>query len=165
MRDHQTQSERLAANIQSLPPADRASARTRPTGVMLIALLCVVAVMVVGTYLVEAVLVLRDPGSPDDAAAARTTLALALGFMPLFLAMGIGLWRLKNWARLLAIGFLAVTIVSFFVSAVSRYPIGTGLLLGLNRGLIPGAMLLYLLHPAIGAVFQMSVAPTQEASR
>lgn len=165
MPDHQTQSERIPANIQSLPPAERESARTRPTGVMLMALLCGVAVIVVGTYLVEAVLVLRDPGSPEDAAAARTTLMLALGLVPLFLAMGIGLWRLKNWARLLVIGFLGIAIVSFFVSAVSRYPIGTGLLLGLNRGLIPGAMLLYLLHPAIGAAFQTKFAQTQEASR
>lgn len=141
----------MLRRLYESPPTEQAA--RRPVGVTVVALLCFLAVLVVSTYLVDAVLVLLNPGSASDAAAARTVALLASGFIPLFVVAGVGLWRRRQWGRYLVVVFLSFAVISFFADSLLRYPLRTGLILGLSRSIVPIAIMLYLLHPVISAAF------------
>lgn len=136
------------------PAHSQPSESGRPVGVMLIAILCFIGAVIVIVYGTQALLVLRDPGSAEDAASARALLPIAIGLLPLLLALGTGLWRLRNWARYLSVGFLALGIVLVFVDAFLRYSLTTGVSLAVTRSLVPTAMIIYLLHPMTAAAFR-----------
>lgn len=135
--------------------SDTSSRSGRPVGVLLIALLCFVAIPVVIVFIAATLPEFLD-GSGLNRGQAMLSLVLGVALVPLFSVTGVGLWRLRAWARWLAIGFLAVSIASIVIDALLRYPLSTGAIVALGRGAIPTGLLLYLLHPSIGAAFHRS---------
>lgn len=141
-----------SSNRGSSAFSEQPAAVGRPVGVMLIAVLCLVGAFIVALNLV---LIVGEPnGIATLFGAERWTLLASLLLLPLLIAGGIGLLRLREWARLIVVGLVGVAILSFFVDSLLRYPVSTGLLLALSRSLIPATMLLYLLHPSIRPAFR-----------
>ena len=147
-------------NAGSLPPertdahTDAPSRRSRPVGVTIITVLCLLAVVVLGYRVVDAFVVLGATGLDSDVRTeVRQQLLVSVLLLPFFAVIGVGLWRLTEWARLLAVGFLVFTIASFVYQAFGFPSLPYGLLAALSRSVVPATMLLYLLHPSIRTVF------------
>jgi hypothetical protein len=127
----------------------------RPVGVMIIAAMFLFYVVVVGYNAFDA---FGGMSAPNIGAAARSdarwALILSLVQMPFYAATAIGLWRLKQWGRYLALIFLLINIVRFVVTAFFSPALGIGLLIALSNSIIPLTIMLYLLHPSIRPIFR-----------
>ena len=134
-------------------PANNADApaRTRPVGVLLIALLCIFAAILVALNMVFRVL--EPNGIADILTQGPFGYALSVLLAAFFLATGIGLLRLRPWGRYLGLAFFGLSIVTSGLDSFTRYPARTALMLTFIRSLMPIALLLYLLHPSIRPAF------------
>lgn len=124
----------------------------RPVGVMLIAGLCLFSALLVSANLFFNVL------EPDGVSRILTQGPLGFGIslvlVAFFLATAIGLLRLHEWGRYLAVTFLCLSIVTSGIDSFSRFPSQAALMLAFIRSLLPIALLLYLLHPGIRPAFR-----------
>jgi hypothetical protein len=126
-----------------------------PVGARIIAVLAFLAIGVALYNLVGAAMALLDPAA-DAAlrATARWILPLSIALIPVLAAIGVGLWRVREWGRRLAVAFLAISIVVVFGQALLRPDVLTGLLVALSRNTVPATLLLYLVHPSIRPSFR-----------
>ncbi|HEX6292576.1 MAG TPA: hypothetical protein VFZ66_25550 [Herpetosiphonaceae bacterium] len=137
------------------PGAQPAQPRGRPVGVMIIAALFVLYVVFMALTAVEAFQLLSAAGTSADARSnAQLALALALAQLPFYAVTAIGLWRLKEWGRYLALAFLALNVARFVVEALLAPVLVPSLMIALSRSVIPITLMLYLLHPSIRPVFR-----------
>lgn len=131
----------------------------RPTGVSLIAVLCFVSALLVAYYSLSALFALAGGAAGTDNGGALTQMVFGAGLTALLLTIASGLWRLKPWAKWLAVGSLIVAVVVIAADALARYGLGSGLStalsLSLSRSIAPLGMALYLLHPSIAKAFRM----------
>ncbi len=125
--------------------------RTRPVGVLLIALLCIFAAILVALNMVFRVL--EPNGIADILTQGPLGYALSVLLAVFFLATGIGLLQLRPWGRYLGLAFFGLSIVTSGLDSFTRYPLRTALMLSVIRSLMPIALLLYLLHPSIRPAF------------
>ncbi len=135
----------------------------RPTGVTVIALLHFLGA---GLLVLCGLMMFAGGGflaTMAGSSAARTMLAgmgvflgiLFLAFAALGLFIGIGLWKLKNWARVLTIVLNAISLV-FAVLALfgALMHFSIGLFIGvLIRAAIALIIILYLLKPDVKKAF------------
>jgi uncharacterized membrane protein (DUF2068 family) len=136
-------------------PSAEATAGGRPVGAMIIAVMFLFYVVVVGYNAFDAFVGMSAAGISAAARSdARWALILLLVQLPFYLATAIGLWRLKQWGRYLALIFLAINIARFVVTAFFAPVLGMGLLIALSNSIIPLAIMLYLLHPSIRPMFR-----------
>jgi hypothetical protein len=77
--------------------------------------------------------------------------------LPFSIVIAVGLFRLREWGRILACAFLVVAIIRFFIDAFEQYPIDAALALGFTNTLVPAAILMYLSHPSIRPFFGRNV--------
>ncbi len=127
----------------------------RPVGAMIIAVLAFLGIGVVLYNLVGAATTLLDPAA--DPALRRTAawlLPLSIALLPVLGAIGIGLWRQREWGRKLAVIFLVVSIGSVTLQALLTYDVQAAVMVALLRNAIPATLLGYLLHPSIRASFR-----------
>lgn len=127
----------------------------RPVGAMIIAVLAFLAIGVVLYNLIGATTTLLDPAA--DPALRRTAtwlLPLSIALLPALGAIGVGLWRRREWGRRLAVIFLVVSISSVTLQALFTYNLQTALMVALARNAVPATLLGYLLHPSIRASFR-----------
>lgn len=140
-------------------------ARYRPTGVSVIAILS----FIYGFLLVAGALLTLAIPLPDPFG--RFTLVLGLLLLiiaALYLAVGWGLWELRQWARLAVMVISALNLVSGLVSGVAliigvdvggvplRFP-GTGAG-ALIQAAIAAFILYYLARPDVQEAFQVAFA-------
>jgi hypothetical protein len=127
----------------------------RPVGAMIIAVLAFLAIGVVLYNLLGAATTLLDPAAdPSLRGTATWLLPLSIVLLPLLGAIGVGLWRQREWGRKLAVIFLAVSIISVTLQALLTYNLQTALMVALVRNAIPATLMGYLLHPSIRASFR-----------
>jgi hypothetical protein len=94
-------------------------------------------------------------GGVVQGGASLTAIDVALlGVAPLLVSIGVGLWRAREWARVLAVVFLAGMIGFFFVQGLLQPDVQVGLWFAVVRSLVPVALLMYLLHPSIRPLFR-----------
>jgi hypothetical protein len=141
----------------------------RPTGIIIIAVLTFLAAAVLAlgsiVFFVVAVMSLTGGDAADPASAAIAGMGVAGGFSLLVLAgvatgLAIGVLKLREWARIVSIGAIAVGIACAICSvfAFAGYPVipvvpmvGVHLIL-----LATGAwMLSYLVRPRVKLVFRV----------
>jgi len=136
------------------PMPEHISPTRRPISITLLAGVCFLT-MIYTVYLVYDAWAYAQslPGGLLDAGV-RTDFIRAVLLVPVLGVLTVGVWQLRWWARTLAMALLVIAIGSIFVDGFLRYPIRVALLLGVNRIVIPCALLLYLLHPATKAVFR-----------
>ncbi|MDP9311977.1 MAG: hypothetical protein M3R24_14015 [Chloroflexota bacterium] len=127
------------------------AAATRPVGVLLIALLCFFAAILVVLNMVFRVL--EPNGIADVLTQGPLGFALSVLLAAFFLTTGIGLLQLRPWGRYLGLAFVGLSIVTSGLDSFTRYPPRTALMLSFIRSLLPIALLLYLLHPSIRPAF------------
>ena len=127
----------------------------RPVGVGMIAAIALLTAGVFGLRIFGAIRVLSGsvPGVDPAASTVIPQLIVPLVLLPVCIATGVGLWRLKEWGRYLAIGCMVLAIVNLFVQSFSAPRLSVGLLNALSVSMLPGAILLYLLHPSIRTAF------------
>ena len=141
----------------------------RPDGVAALVAIHILATVVMLIWLLLLTLILPVPlaigGTGDDPAGLAGSvqsmlderfhtewllqICVALVVIPLALATGIGLWRLKNWARTLSIALYGL-IIALYVASNSGPIIG----LSLSIPLMSGVAIYYLLRPDIREAFR-----------
>ena len=142
--DNLTSAERdLLAASRGVLPDDVTARRQVPFGV---ALVVVVSVLV---GLLNAFLALN---AWIRAAELREPQGLSIVFLVealVGIALAVGLWRLREWAR---IGAIVLYGLSFVINFVTRFnePLTAGSLMGL---VIPAAIVIYLIQPQVAENF------------
>ena len=148
-------------DLPPLPPLP--SGPERPTGVTVLAVLNFIGVALSLLLIVLALLSPAPAPDPDsdfltrfqqEARAGETTRAVATGIIGALvsLPMAVGLWRLRPWARVMAIVVYGASIV-FTLCATLSEPITGGTLISLA---IPAGVIVYLLQPHVDAAFEPS---------
>jgi len=150
-------------------PITARDTRVRPTGVTILAVLNFIGAGLQVLALLLLILVPPQPLLPDglgnDPTGFGSTLqrmaeeqlatqrmitgCVALFTIPLSLVTGIGLWRLKPWARKLALVLYGLAVILTLLGSYSRPLTGSSLI----SILVSGAAFIYLLRPEVGAAF------------
>jgi len=140
----------------------------RPTGVTVLAVLSFLSAGV--TVLLSPLVLARDAALTNLAAGAGATAALArfgigvtavfLAIAAIYAAVGVGLFLLMNWARLLLILLLILGAIAAVVGIVSSFsPFQGGIVLGRSIGLfINVGILFYLFDQTVKEAFTKSSA-------
>ncbi|HEX8220777.1 MAG TPA: DUF2127 domain-containing protein [Chloroflexia bacterium] len=147
------------SDLPPLPPLP--SQPERPTGVTVLAVLNFIGVAL--SLLLIVLALLSPTPNPDsdfltrfqqEARASESTRAVATGVIGALvsLPMAVGLWRLRPWARVMAIVVYGASIV-FTLCATLSQPITGGTLISLA---IPAGVIVYLLQPHVEAAFEPS---------
>lgn len=118
-----------------------------PVGARLLAVVSMLVSIGMVALLVSAVV-------QGSASIAAVDLALVGGLAPLLFVIGVGLWRVREWARVAAVVFILAMIGFFFAQGVLQPNVQVGLWLAVVRSLVPAALLMYLLHPSIRPLFR-----------
>lgn len=144
----------------------------KPTGVMVIAIVHVIAGVpwvAIGIWILMAsadITRMMPYGTGQDVAKYLLPAAiLALGIGAGYIATGIGLWNLRNWARAAAVAIAGISLVGLVVAMVN-VPFGFSIIGGptLVYAAIEIAIIYYLLMPTTAARFG-GVAMTSQARR
>lgn len=136
-------------NEPAHPGARQDESAGRAVGVILIAVVCFLFTAAMTFLAVQAAL-----DGPVAAALSAPLLALAVALIPICAISGIGLLQRRNWARYLVVGGMLAAIVGLFVRSLGMESLDYGLRNALSGSLLPAAIILYLLHPSIGATFR-----------
>jgi hypothetical protein len=135
----------------------------RPTGVTVIAVLCFIGAcgltLLACLFLIGGGLAARfmppDAGIAGGVAAAVGGIGAIffLCFAALYVAVGVGLLKLKEWARITAIVLAGLSLLLGLLGLVHFHPFA------LVRLAIAGGILWYLLQPHVVAAFRGTSAP------
>jgi hypothetical protein len=133
------------------------AARTRPIGITLLALLVLAgaAIYILGGIIFALGWAQLPPqlGLPPEAAAVLPVALIILG--ALGLALGLGLWSLRSWARKVAIVLSALGVVGAIVGVGTAVSAGTSteIVLSFLSVAVRSFILWYLLQPHVKQAF------------
>lgn len=127
----------LTGGTERAQPAQR----SRPVGISVLAVLNVIGAVVVG---VAALAVGSEVGDPAAAGAAGAVLGLAA---VLSLVVAVGLWKLRNWARITALVLYSLSVVSGLASLILGDPSGV------FQMLVAGGIVTYLCRARVREAF------------
>lgn len=131
---------------------------TKPVGVRIIAIVSFLEaafIAIMGTRLmiplIHQLVKPSNPGASNDLTALAAGLILdGFVFTTLHLLAGWGLWKLKNWARILAIMLSTLAAVFELLRWLFAHHLGGSYIISIG---ISAAIIFYLTKPSVAAVF------------
>ena len=97
----------------------------RPVGVAIIAVLSLISALLVAYYALGGLYAFASGATNIDTTAVLMQLILGAALVALLIAIAVGLWRLKRWAKWLSVASLVAAVVVITVDALARYGLET----------------------------------------